>query len=246
MAVSVEMLHSLQQRLLSLVPDSDEVGALATELFQTSGSQAGFVVIARRLLAKAIVTNKGGGYNSVKEYTEEVLATLTRKNAEADVDLLSARVDMWIRWKLQSPRGRIDWALIGEDFRKILSFNRFRDDVIKNYYYGVVLFHFGDLAQANAVFRRLRRMTGSSYGKGTLRNFLVGKEGFPRRLQGTLRSGHGRWYVDCGELGADVEVHGYGKPQVSERATVHFYLGFSMIGPFAQFQSPHPEDLVLP
>ena len=246
MAKAVEMLQALEQQLMEHIEDVEQVKKLAVESFDSSGSQSGFVVVARKLLADASKTNKGREYNRLKQYLDSVADQMRERHIDTSLDLLAVRIDMWIRWKLQAASGTIEWEPIRDDLCLALESHRYRDDVIKNYYYGVALYHCGEIAQANAVFGRLRRLVSSAYGKGVVRNFLVGKEGFAKRLQGTLRRSHGRLYVDCGELGTDMEVRGRPPPEAGDGATVHFYVGFSINGSSVEFQSPHPHDLVLP
>ena len=114
------------------------------------------------------------------------------------------------------------------------------------YYYGVALYHCGDYARGNVVFEKMRTQIRPSreVSRG-FRNYLVGKEGFPRRFQGTLNVHHERFSVYCPDLATDVFVQ---RPPRGARngATIHFYVAFSMYGPVASFEPPAENELLLP
>lgn len=78
-----------------------------------------------------------------------------------------------------------------------------------------------------------------------VRCYYVGPEGFAKRFQGIAESGRGgRDFVRIGELGDDLLVKG--SLEAGPGGTVHVYIGFAAIGPFAVTRSPHPGDMLMP
>ncbi|OOG26423.1 hypothetical protein B1C78_04985 [Thioalkalivibrio denitrificans] len=240
----IEMLSVLQQRLLDSM-DTDRVKGIAVEIFESNRNQIGFAVVARKLLLEASKRGKGKDYRAAKEYLDECVERLTTAGVKPSDRLLAARVDLYIRWQLQGQGGSVDWQNILSDLETICASPLFRDDVIKLFYYGVVLFHLDRIPEANVIFSRLRNTASLPKLKGDARSYLLGGGGSPKRLQGVLRKSHDRWYVEVPELGTDLPLRN-GEGALVNGRDIHCYVGFSFLGPFAIQQRPDPNDLLLP
>ena len=118
-------------------------------------------------------------------------------------------------------------------------------DAIWRYYHALATFHLGEIAVALAEFSALRSLTGGHPAVYTLRNFFVGKEGFPKLLQGVFRRSHERKYVSLLDLDIDTEAS-EAPASTKEGSTLHCYLAFRLAGHRAYFGDPSRQDLEIP
>ncbi len=245
-ASNIQMLTELQSNILSAVDDIDELRSHAFDLLSRTGQQTGCEVVGRKLLHRAMSSDRGSDYKAVFDYLKEVEGKVAESRQELAVGLLALRVDLIVRWRLQRTRGPVEWEPFRDDLERVLASSKYRDDFIKMYYHGVSLFQCGDYTKGNVVFEKMRTQIrpNRAVSRG-LRNFFVGKEGFPRRFQGTLKMHHERYSVYCPDLATEIFVN---RPPSGARneATIHFYIAFSMYGPVAVSNPPDENQLLLP
>lgn len=241
----LEMLTSLQARILDSVDNVDELKEFASEIFRANRSQIGFEVVGRKLLYEASEKNRGRSYLRVKEYLDECFALCQECGVVPRERLIAVRVDLYIRWQIQRTSGQINWVLIRDDLQQILQSPWFRNDPIKMFYCAVALYHTDQLPEANALFGMLRSSVSIPVLKGSIRAYFLGKEGFPKRYQGFVRQSHNRLYMEIGELGTDLPVH-ESWSGLHSGASRHCYVGFSLSGPFAVLRRPEARNLKLP
>ena len=120
---------------------------------------------------------------------------------------------------------------------------RYRDDLIKTFYYAVSLFQTNNITDANAVFASLRRLQLTSGSRG-IRCYYLGPTGHALRLQGTLERKHGHTYIIIPELDISVPTHSPVN-SLGAGAVVHVYVGFSVNGATAVFDQPNVVDYQL-
>ena len=241
----LEMLTSLQARILDSVDDVEALKEYANELFDSSRSQIGFEVVGRKLLYDASEKNRGRSYLKVKEYLDECFTICEECGVEPKERMIAVRVDLYIRWQIQRTSGQINWELIRNDLQRLLQSPWFRNDPIKMFYCAVSLYHTEQLPEANALFAMLRSSASIPMLRGSIRAYFLGKEGSPKRYQGSVRQAHGRLYLEIGELGTDLPIHEAGNA-LHSGASRHCYVGFSLSGPFAVLRRPEARDLKLP
>jgi hypothetical protein len=244
-ADSIQMMTNLQRQILDSVTDIGEVQRYASEVFEASRCQTGFEVVGRKMLSEAGRSKKGTDYKRADDYVSDCSSLIEAQGQEPSPDMLALRVDVLVRWRIQQTRGQVDWEQLRNWLETISGDVRYRDDILKSYYFALSLFHTGDYPKAKAVFEALKRRSPSPRIRRGLRNCLLGKEGAPRRLQGTVRKAHSRTYVYCGEIDTDLEAFG-GLADENEGATVHCYVAFSLSGPFAVKDRPTDSDTLLP
>ena len=245
-AKDIQMFLELQSEILDSIGDIEQTKEYATECYRTAQLQTGFEVVGRKLLVAATKTNKGTDFKTVNDYLDEACRTIVDAGQQPSVDLMALRVDLMVRWRLQQTRGEIDWVQLRDWLEAVVGSQKYREDYLRLYYYGVALFHCGDYSKANAVFENMRtRIRPNERVRRSVRNYLVGKEGFARRLQGTLKEAHGRLYIFSSDLGVDIYV-GRKEVEVQPNAVVHFYVAFTMDGPRAVFEPPEKADLIIP
>lgn len=237
---SIEMLRSLQQRIIESIPDDNGLEEYAYSRFDEVGSQLGFELILRKLFSQAQISDKGSSYNNVKNKIEEILKYIDKKNKTPSVDIIAIRTDLIVRWRLQKVRGKINWDEFKDDLLFIINDAKYRDSPIKSFYLAVALFQLGDIEQANAIFSKLRRMQAFGFTPKEIRCFIVGPEGHPKRYQCTINRSHGRSYAEIPELNHDIPVAGSNREIVT-----HTYVGFSLNGPLAWFNKPDENQMLL-
>lgn len=245
-ARNIQMLSDLQARILDSVVDLESLKQHAEGLLSASGQQTACEVVGRKMLQHACATSKGSDFKDVAEYVSHVDQSVRSRGQDLTVGMRVLRVDLVIRWRLHKTRGPVGWIEFRDDLEKVLASSRHRDDFIKLYYYAVALYHCNEVTKGNVVFEKMRtQIRPNGEVSRSLRNFFLGPEGLPKRLQGTLRSHHGRCSVYCPDLSADVFCK---RPPsgLGQDATVHFYVAFSMYGPNAVFELPQPNQLLLP
>jgi hypothetical protein len=241
----IEMLSSLQQRLIDSIGDVETMRTIAEELFSINNDQLGYAVAARKMLVEAARKGKGRFYNNVKDYIDECIEKIESTGSGLSDRLRSVRVDLYVRWQLQGLGGVVDWGTITEDLELLCGSPLYKDDPMKQFYYGVALFHKERITDANIVFSRLRALATAPKLKGDARAYFLGNGGAPKRLQGVLRKSHDRWYVEISDLGTDLPLR---DPQENlvDRKDIHCYMGFSFFGPFATQERPDAHSLLLP
>ena len=107
----LEMLTSLQKRLLDSVTDVETLKEYAKDIFDSNRSQIGFEVVARKLLYDASESNRGRSYLRVKEYLDECLELCKEKGIEPKERMIAVRVDLYVRWQIQRTGGQVDWGV---------------------------------------------------------------------------------------------------------------------------------------
>lgn len=238
---SIAMLKDLQRKIIDSIPSEDELESYAKQSFEEARSQLGFELLLRKGLSNAQIVDKGSAYNSVKNKIEEVLDCIGNTLEAPSIEILAIRVDLIIRWRLQKPRGPIDWELFRNDLQQTLDNPTYRDDPIKRFYYAVALFHLGSIEQSNAEFGNLRRMQAFGLIPTMTRFFAVGTEGNPKRYQCTSSGGHGRNYAVITELNLDIPLAGSHRSNIN-----HTYIGFCLNGSIAIYDKPDNHVSLIP
>lgn len=239
----IRMLTDLQGRIVRSITDLEQLKALAQKLFDDSGSQVGFEVIARRLLVEASESGKGHAYNDANQYISECIAQFDARGMRMSTELLVVRIDLIIRWRVQRLLA-VQWDQFTADLKVALEDPRYRDDAIKRFYYAVGLFHLQHITEANAMFASLRRLQLSASPR-EIRCYYVGGDGDAKRVQGTVERKHNYSYLFVTDLQISVPMRspatGGGSGSV-----VHAYIAFSLNGPTAVLDKPHENDVELP
>ena len=241
---SLEMLNTLNRQILDSIPDRDELENIANAIFDTSGSQTGFEVLARKLLSEAIQTDKGRSYNQVNNYLNDCFTKIDDAGAKRNPDLTMVRIDLIIRWRIQRTGGQINWATFRSDLEEILEVNQYRESVEKIFYYAVALYHCGDSTKGSAYFANLRRLQAHALMPREIRCYFLGKEGSPKRFQCTIARQGQRWYAEISELSIDVPIIRT-PDEGGPGTTSHTYLGFALNGPVAVFRRPLEKGMLL-
>lgn len=240
---NLEMMADLEKRILGAIPADRDLKTQAQAMFDRTGSQAGFEVCARRLLVEASQTSKGKDFNEVNDYLNQCMTAIEDCRMEPTPELLIVRVDLYVRWRVQR-FSSVDWEVLRDDLADVLQSGRYRDDVIKTFYYAVALFHCGEITEANALFATLRRWQPATFGARETRCYFLDDSGNPQRFQGTYKKEHQQWYFDVPEL--NVSVPARGTPTVGAGAITHAYLGFALNGLLALDHRPDKSDYILP
>jgi hypothetical protein len=237
----LEVMSDLERRVIEAVPEGEELAAIGDGLFTSSRSQVGFEVVARRLLVEATTSGKGRDFNEVNEYLNKCMTKIEEANESPTASLLVVRIDLMIRWTVLRFKAT-NWPALRDDLADVLKEPLYRDDVLRNFYYAVALFHCNELTEANAVFATLRRWQPFAFGTREIRCFYLDDQGNPRRFQGTYKNDR-QWYFEVPEL--DTAILSRPPPTFGAGGTGHVYIGFAMNGPLAQAERPNPKDALV-
>jgi hypothetical protein len=235
------MLSDLQRKILGLIPDSDRLKAMASDLFYRTGNQSGFELAARRILVESSYSGKGKDYNDLNDYLNECMTAIEAASSYPTANLLSVRVDLMIRWKIHGFKAN-DWSSFRDDLIDILNAPEFVDDVLKRFYLAVAYFHLNQSSEATAGFAQLRRENATNHRPNTIRAFFQDSHGNPRRFQGTARYVNNRAMISIPELQVDAPL------RISSNGAlgvVHVFIGFSFNGLVAVLETPEIEDVAL-
>lgn len=240
---SITMLTDLQRRIVRSLPDDVLRRKLASQIFQESGSQAGFEAVGRALLAEATNDDKGSSYNAVQDYLLACIQEIGAKGCDPAIEFLVISTDLIVRWRIQRFLS-VDWVTFSEKLRRVLENPRYRDDAIKMFYYGVALFHLQQITEANAIFAGLRRLKLAATPR-EIRCYYLGGDGTPQRMQGVLEKKHDYAYIVISDLQLSIPMrappssHGSGK-------ILHAYIAFALNGPIAVLDKPDANSIKLP
>jgi hypothetical protein len=241
---SIELLTTLQRKILASIPDTAELREFADKKFKEEKSQLGFEVLARKLMSEASVTNKGSDFNDAKIAIDSYIDRVRAVGVEPSPELIAVRTDLVIRWRVQKSLS-LDWRALRIDLEIVLGSSRYREDVMKTFYMAVSLFHIVEIPTANAVFAQIRRMRPAALRPREIRCFLSGKEGHPKRMQCTTHKQNMRQYASISELGTDVLLSSTAR-EFGVGGISHVYVGFALNGPIAVSERPDPGEFELP
>jgi len=235
------MLSDLQRKILGLIPDSNKLKIMASDIFNKTGSQSGFELVGRRLLVEASSSGKGKDYNDLNDYLNECMDAIEAASSYPTAKLLSVRVDLMVRWKIHGFKAN-DWPTFRDDILDILNEPEFVDDVLKRFYLAVAYFHVNQTSEANAAFAQLRRENATNHRPNDIRAFFQDSNGNPRRFQGNARYVGNRAMVSIPELQVDAPLQAASRSAVG---VIHLYIGFSFNGLVAVLGTPEIEDVAL-
>ncbi|MFT3807106.1 hypothetical protein [Arenimonas sp.] len=241
---SIEMLLDLQRRILSSIPNGAQLDLIAQEIFDRSSNQLGFEVAARKLFAEATQSGKGRDFNEVRESLERAHQQIQNKGLTPSVELIALRADLMIRWRVHRTGTPPDWQALKNDLRAVMSSPRYRDDVLKKFYFAVALFQCGETTESTAVFSALRRLQLSTLMPQDVRCFYLNPEGRPKQFQATPSSLHSRQWVQIPEF--DLSLPARSMYSTSPNSTMHVFVGFTLNGPVAISHRPVTDQLELP
>ena len=233
----ITMLNDVQRKILTAIPNTTDLEALAEQLFTKKRSQIGFAVAAKRLLSEAMLTDRGRGFNAVRQYLEGVREKIkaTNQPVEAEIDAIEA--DLIIAWQLNRIAGPIDWIQLLSLLESALRAVKYIDDPAKTFYRAVCFFHLGRFTDATATFSAFRRGVLSQVLPAEVRCCYRGSEGMPKRVQGTFEHKHMQSYLYIPELGISV-LSQRSSIQGGHGTTTHAYIVFALNGPLAVYDRP--------
>ncbi len=236
MADDIKFLEAAREAIMRTAGEPEEVAAEADRLFETSGRQDGFILVARTLYQEAVDSQKGTEFNAAFEYCQNRIVKIRAASAVPKAALLEVALDIYYHWRVvrrvvTASGFPIDWALLREYCDVILR-STATPDPFHEYLFGVCLAHLGDWPQGSAMFANLRR---SSLPRSILwapRDFLLSDNGTPRRVQGEIKRAGERSYLYVPDLHFDF-VLSRAESWPKEGETGHAYIRFAFGGPSA-------------
>lgn len=240
----IELLSELREKIIEESVPLEELKKVAESIFERDGSSAGFILAARKQLSIANRERKGKAYNGVKDYLDACIDRVGVVNSSATLELRAVRVDLVVRWRLQTPTGAIDWEQFRDDTDAVRKSAKYNDDIVKQFYHAVALYNMSDFSTANAIFSQLRRLRSKGMDMRLVRAWYVGPEGYPRRCQCRIVRSQSRYYAEFTEMGIDIPlVHLPSDGAVG--TTVQVYIGLSLNGAQVAFDKHADRSILL-
>lgn len=242
----VEALLSLRRRILESITDPDKVKEIADEMFESNKSQDGFHLYFQIIFSRAATSGKGSEYNTAYKYIDSKIKNCIEKGIEVMPELLKDRAELIIRWQVHGMKTQIMWDSLHQDLQSILALPSYSEDLLLKFYFAVACYHLHERVEANARFAEIRRLNpDQSAMPWLIRCAYLGKEGSPKRFQGTVSGSGSNMYVKINELEDTVRVpKSYSIGAIG--ATVHVYIGFSLRGPLVLKVKPEHGYYELP
>jgi hypothetical protein len=213
--------------------DEDTARNAAFELFNTTNNQMGFTLAARMMIAAAKSKDKGGFYKKCQDFINQAITHIQSRGQRPDPGLLLCRAELMITWHILSQKGGVSWECLRGDLKEAISTPHFSRDPLWIFYLAVAHYHLKEMPLSEALFATLRQLQMSNILRNPFRCSFIGPDGSPQTFQGTLRSGGTvKRFIECAELGTDVMAR-KGDFRQPDKATVHFKVAFSMLGPLA-------------
>ena len=234
-ADDVAFLEEARASIMQVAGDIETLPSEADDLFDTTGRQDGFILVARTLYQQAVDSQKGTGFNSAFEYCRKRIETIAAANAVPKAAFLEVILDIYYHWRIvrraMIVTSTIDWTLVKKHCDVILR-STATPDPFHEYLYAVSLAHLGQWAPASAMFATLRRNSLPRDIKWALRDFLLSEDGTPRRVQGEIKHAGDQNYLYVSDLHMDFMLsRAESWPKKGE--TAHAYISFSFAGPTA-------------
>lgn len=205
----------------------------------------GIELRARFMLREAANLKQGRRYKDIITFLDPAINSIPLDQWPRQLGLREVRAMTMIRWRLSTTRGEVNWETLQADVTVLLKSPQYSADAVWRYYHALATFHLGNVQLAVAEFNALRPMTRFQPAAHSMRNFLLGREGYPRKLQGIFHRSHDRKYVSIAELQLDAEAN-EAPNSLKEGGTCHCYLAFRLSGYRAYFGDPSDQNLDVP
>lgn len=236
---SIEMMLVQQARAIQQISDGTPALELAHRMGE-NGSLRALAAIGYKKLYEASQRDSGKEFNNAFEF---ISSLITQYSAHKDVTRLrKLRALLYARWRLYKVRGEINWTLFKDDVEAVVASERHTDDPIWLYYRALALAHVEGLLSSQSEWATLRRSAKDHPVRYAMRNYYLGTQGSPKRLQATITQSHGRFYAEI--LGENIDVP---LPESGSRFrsgdSVTCYLGFSFMGPTLRIGKPNTDTI---
>lgn len=235
-ADNIKMLEAARAEILQSAGDFESFAADADDVFEATGRQDGFVLVARALYQKAVDSEKGTDFNSAFAYCQDRMARIKGKNSVPRAALLEVAIDIYYHWRIvrravTSTNFQTDWLLVRE-YCDIILRSSATPDPFHEYLFGLTMAHLGDWPQASALFANLRRSTLPRSILWSPRDFLLSENGTPRRVQGEVKYAAEKGYLYVEDLHFDFILNRT-ETWPKEGETAHAFIRFAFAGPSA-------------
>ena len=202
-ADDVAFLERARASIMQVAGDVATLPSEADHLFDTSGRQDGFILVARTLYQQAVDSQKGTEFNSAFEYCQKRIEMIAAANAVPKAAFLEVILDIYYHWRIvrraMIVTSTIDWALV-KNYCDVILRSTATPDPFHEYVFALSLAHLGEWAPASAMFATLRRNSLSRDIKWALRDFLLSEDGTPRRVQGEIKCAGDQGYLYVSDL----------------------------------------------
>ena len=234
-ADDVAFLERARASIMQVAGDIEALPSDADQLFDTSGCQDGFILVARALYQQAVDSQKGTGFNSAFDYCQQRIEMIAAAKTVPKAAFLEVILDIYYHWRVvrraMIVTSTIDWTLV-RSYCDVILRSTATPDPFHEYLFALSLAHLGEWAPAAAMFATLRRNSLSREIKWALRDFLLSEDGTPRRVQGEIKHAGDQSYLYVSDLHMDFMLS-RAESWPREGETAYAYISFSFAGPTA-------------
>lgn len=234
MLEDIKMLEQIREEVLVKVATVEDLKADAEKAWTDFESQEGFVLVARKLLAKA--RDVGKKYDVPFSYCINAIDRIQESGKITSPALHAVLVQIYYHWKVRrqlfSGNTPIDWTFLRDNCGPVVKSTAGQQDPLYIHIHALALAHLGDWQQANNLYQQLRRANLPQHILWVPRDYLLHDTGGVRTVQGVMRVLQDRQFLYCDELQTDFIAERRDRwPNQGE--TAHAAIEFSFAGPKA-------------
>jgi hypothetical protein len=228
----IKMLEQIRDVVILKTNSLEDVKQDAERCWSEFGSQEGFVLVARKLLAVAQEKNKK--FDVAYSYCARVMERIAAAGASPSIPLYAVTAQIFYLWRVRrqtySGTGTIDWDVLRDLCHPVVSSSPLKQDPLFKQIYALSLAHLGRWQESNALYAQLRQIGIPPHVLWIPRDFLLNEMGGVRTVQGVIRNGNNRDYFYAEDLSTDFYLDRKGRwPRAGEIA--HGAIQFSFGGP---------------
>jgi hypothetical protein len=203
---SHRMLQDVRDELLQEFQAPEDLRRRADEAWEKFQSQAGFALVARRLLKDAMVRGRGKDFLGVRRYLMETSKKVSDSNASLDAQVHEMFLLLHYYWQINAhgPKGKgavIPWNELVDHGSECIGKGSSNPLVL--YLFGIVNAHKGNWPIVLDIQQRLREAQLPRWVLWKPRDRLLNEQGETAVLQGRFRRMGPRATVFSSQLGID-------------------------------------------
>jgi hypothetical protein len=204
----VHILEQVREKLLIRYADEGELRAQAEQVWSAHQSQQGFVLLGRKLLYSAQKEEKGKEFNSLYQFIKDTMARIRSSGGAVSGELHELAAHVLYRWKVHVPgaiksREQVDWTGLYEHAVEGMRAASNTGTVLLRYIQALSMAQLSKWPDSNALFTQLRQHGVPRDLLWEHRDWLVGDNNLPRKVQGLVSTGAGRQFLHAEDLDTD-------------------------------------------
>lgn len=227
------LLQSARESLYDAALPKADAERFAEDMWESSRTQDGFVVVARKRLAEVRENPKGSKYKGLYDYILSCRERVRDEGKYIDKRLSEIQTEVFYWWRIhRAMLSPIDLEIDWSELLTLLSEVGIEGHTTQHRFFqflgGVALAHLGDWDAANAVFATLRQSDLPPNVLWLPRAYLLNARGGRTTVQGVVREYGGSTYLEVEQVGQSIRVERKDRwcsPGETDHANVMFCFG---------------------